>query len=58
MIRIFPNEESAHRLVGAFLMEQHEQWMTGRRYFDMTEYYEWKAQQPEDHPLGKEAIAA
>ena len=43
VIRIFPNKASAKRLVGAYLMEQHEEWMTGRRYLKMEEYYAWKA---------------
>ena len=43
VIRIFPNEASALRLIGALLAEQHEVWSTGKRYFDMAEYYEWKA---------------
>lgn len=43
VIRIFPNEASAVRLIGALLVEQHELWSTGKRYFDMTEYFEWKA---------------
>lgn len=38
VIRIFPNQESAERLIGALLMEQHEAWSTGRKYFDMEEY--------------------
>jgi transposase-like protein len=42
VIRIFPNEASALRLIGALLAEQHEVWSTGKRYFDMTEYFEWK----------------
>ena len=45
VIRIFPNEASAKRLIGALLAEQHEVWLTGTRYFDMTEYFEWKDQQ-------------
>lgn len=43
VIRIFPNEASALRLIGALLAEQHEVWSTGKRYFDRAEYYEWKA---------------
>ena len=43
VIRIFPNDRSAWRLVGAYLMEQHEEWATGRRYLDMDEYWAWKA---------------
>jgi putative transposase len=45
VIRIFPNEASALRLLGALRAEQHEIWSTGKRYFDMTEYGEWKAAQ-------------
>ena len=39
VVRIFPNERSAWRLIGAYLMEQHEEWITGRRYFDMDEFF-------------------
>lgn len=47
VIRIFPNEPSAVRLIGALLMEQHEVWSTGKRYFDMQPYWDWKeAQNP------------
>jgi len=46
VIRIFPNEASAMRLIGALLAEQHETWSTGRKYFDMQEYFEWKTAQP------------
>jgi len=42
VIRIFPTEASALRLLGALLAEQHEVWSTGKRYFDMAEYEEWK----------------
>ncbi|MEW6524852.1 MAG: transposase, partial [Bacillota bacterium] len=42
VIRIFPNEESAMRLMGAVLLEIDEAWTTGHRYFDMAEYGEWK----------------
>jgi transposase-like protein len=53
VIRIFPNSASAERLVGALLQEQHEQWLTGRKYFDMNEYVEWK--QAGLEPSGKSA---
>ena len=53
VIRIFPNEASAQRLIGALLAEQHEVWLTGTRYFDMTEYFEWKEQQEEKQQAGK-----
>jgi transposase-like protein len=42
-IRIFPNQESVYRLVGALCAETHEEWSTGRCYFDMEEFFEWKA---------------
>jgi putative transposase len=42
VIRIFPNRESAIRLLGAVLMERHEQWTTGHRYFDMAAYWQWR----------------
>jgi len=50
VIRIFPNTPSAWRLIGALLSEYHEQWATGRKYFDMTPYQQWKAL-PVQHPL-------
>lgn len=40
VIRIFPNEASVIRLMGALLMEQSEKWQTGRKYFDMDLYYQ------------------
>ena len=40
VVRIFPNEASAQRLIGALLAEKHETWSTGKKYFDMAEYLE------------------
>ena len=57
VIRIFPNEDSAIRLIGALLSEFHEQWSTGKKYFDMAEYWEWKKQQePLKPPLSFRVI--
>ena len=36
IIRIFPNRNSALRLIGALCMEQAEEWMTGKQYLEMT----------------------
>lgn len=36
VIRIFPNDRSCIRLIGALAMEQSEEWLTGRRYLDMS----------------------
>jgi len=43
VIRIFPNDESASRLIGALLAEFNEQWQT-RRYLDMDEFNDWLAE--------------
>ena len=40
VIRIYPNEESAIRLIGALLVEQDERWSTEKKYMDMQEYYD------------------
>lgn len=40
VIRIFPNDDSALRLIGALLAEQNEAWL-GRRYLDMDAFNEW-----------------
>ncbi|SHE62061.1 IS256 family transposase [Alkalibacter saccharofermentans] len=45
VIRIFPNEDSLIRLIGALLMEQDEKWTTGKKYLDMKEYHESRATQ-------------
>lgn len=47
VIRIFPNRASTIRLLGALLLEQHEQWTTGHHYLDMTAYWQWR----QEHPL-------
>ena len=41
VIRIFPNDKAAIRLVGALLMDAYETWQE-RRYLDMAEYHEWR----------------
>ena len=38
VIRIYPNEASAIRLIGALLMEVDERWTSGRKYMDMQAY--------------------
>ena len=37
VVRIFPNQESAIRLISALAIEQSEEWMTGKMYLDMGE---------------------
>jgi putative transposase len=40
VVRIFPNRQSCLRLVTALAIEQSEEWLTGRRYLDMSELEE------------------
>jgi putative transposase len=42
VIRIFPNQTSTIRMIGALLMEFNDQWAGGKKYLDMPEYLEWK----------------
>ena len=53
VIRIFPARASVIRLLGALLMEQDEQWSTGKRYLDMGAYWQWRNRQDDGHPLGR-----
>ena len=47
VIRIFPSDESALRMIGAVLAEQHEAWQE-RIYLDMADYHEWRAERTTD----------
>jgi transposase-like protein len=55
VIRIFPNDESALRLIGALLAEQNEVWQE-RKYLDMDEFREWLAEQ--NKPLDSAKLIA
>lgn len=48
VIRIFPNRDSVLRLMGALLMEQDEKWSVGKKYFNMTEFLQWRKDRPKD----------
>ena len=52
VIRIFPNDESALRLIGALLAERNEVWQE-RKYLDMAEFREWQAAQNTSAGSGK-----
>lgn len=40
VIQIFPNLKSAERLIGAVLLDDHDDWMTQHRLFGMAEYFD------------------
>jgi len=42
VVRVFPNEESALRLIGALLAETAETWQE-RLYLDMQDFHEWQS---------------
>ena len=44
VIRIFPNEDAVMRLIGALLAEKYEEWQAAAKYFDITEFWEWKSE--------------
>lgn len=54
VIRIFPNADSAIRLIGALLIVQDEKWSTGRKYFEMDDYYVFLKEQN----AGQDRVAA
>jgi putative transposase len=46
-VGIFPNRDSAIRLLGAVLMEIDEDWSVGKRYLDLTDYWARRNARPE-----------
>ena len=57
MIRIFPNEDSTYRLIGALLADQHDEWISGVRYFEMNDYWDWKKECQKTMPENSKIIA-
>jgi hypothetical protein len=53
VIRIFPNSHLSKQGVAlaprwALLVEKHEEWSTGRRYWTTDEFYQWRENQTSD----------
>lgn len=48
VIRIFPNDDAAKRLIGALLAEQYDEWQVAPKYFNMDEYWEWDKEQKDN----------
>jgi putative transposase len=51
VVRIFPNREACLRLVTALVVEQSEEWLTGRRYLDMEELRELRYRECESEEV-------
>ena len=58
VIRIFPNRDSAIRLIGALCIEQAEEWITGRQYLDMSLLDQKEQKQKTNKPKQPEIVAA
>jgi transposase-like protein len=58
VIRIFPNRDSAVRLIGALCMEQSEEWITGRQYLDMTRLEKHEKERKSMKTISKTTVAS
>jgi transposase-like protein len=56
VIRIFPNDEAALRLIGALLAERNEVWQE-RLYLEMDEFMEWAAAKQLLNDIGNNVVA-
>jgi hypothetical protein len=52
VVRIFPNRGACLRLVTALAVEQSEEWVTGRRYLDMSELEDYRVCEQEHEAEG------
>lgn len=57
VIRIFPNEASAIRLMGSLLADQYEVWHSHVRYLEMQEYWGWEKEQRESRMCNEKIVA-
>ena len=42
VVRIFPNRDACLRLAIALCAEQSDEWVTGKRYLDISELRQWQ----------------
>ena len=56
VIRIFPNDEAALRLISALLADRNEAWQ-GRHYLDMDEFMEWAAAKKMQNEIANNVVA-
>lgn len=57
VLRIFPNEASTMRIIGALLADQHDEWINGVRYFEMDEYWDWREENKPSLPVSSKIVA-
>lgn len=58
VIGIYPNEESAMRLLGIQLVEKDEDWSTSGTYLDMDDFFAWKRRQDQKKQDHEQLLAA
>jgi len=57
VIRIFPKDESAVRLIGSLLADQYEAWRAGVRYFEKQDYWDRRKENFEFRSIKENVIA-
>lgn len=58
IIRVFPNDGSAKRLIGSILADINDDWREANRYFDMTDYLDYKKESLESEQNSNNNVVA
>lgn len=53
--RVFPNKDSAWRMVGALRAEKHEEWLTSGRCLKTDEFHDWLDRQSDKNTTGAQS---